>query len=80
MAYFPTELPGGDLTAWVMDELRAIARELNGGMVELDQLHAVPEKPRDGLVVYADGTNWNPDATNGEGVYVYYASAWHFLG
>lgn len=41
--------------------------------------YAVPPKPRQGLVVYADGTRWNPGS--GEGVYRYGGDAlWHFLG
>jgi hypothetical protein len=41
-------------------------------------LHAEPERLREGLVAGADGTDWNPGA--GEGLYVYYAAAWHKLG
>lgn len=44
----------------------------------LEKLNVAPDRVRDGMVAYADGTNWNPGS--GEGVYVYYASAWHKLG
>jgi hypothetical protein len=37
--------------------------------------HVPPVKPREGLLVYADGTHWNPGS--GAGYYVYYAGAWH---
>lgn len=40
----------------------------------LQTLNAAPTKPREGMVVKADGTNWNPGA--GAGVYVYISSAW----
>jgi len=37
--------------------------------------HVAPPKPREGMLVYADGTDWNPGS--GAGYYVYYAGAWH---
>lgn len=37
--------------------------------------HVAPAKPREGMLVYADGTDWNPGS--GAGYYVYYAGAWH---
>jgi hypothetical protein len=39
--------------------------------------HVAPAKPREGMLVYADGTDWNPGS--GAGYYVYYAGAWHPL-
>lgn len=44
----------------------------------LDKSTAAPAKPREGDLRLADGTLWNPGS--GQGVYCYYASAWHFLG
>ena len=46
--------------------------------VRLKELNVQPTKPRSGLTVLADGVNWNPGA--GQGVYTYYAGAWHKLG
>lgn len=46
--------------------------------VQLVALNVAPAKPRDGLTVLADGTNWNPGS--GQGVYTYYGGAWHKLG
>jgi hypothetical protein len=40
--------------------------------------HVPPGKPREGMLVYADGTDWNPGS--GAGYYVYYAGAWHAMG
>lgn len=37
-----------------------------------------PDKPQEGLVMKADGTQWNPGA--GAGVYCYYGGAWNKLG
>lgn len=60
-------------------ELERIAENFTTqDFVQLVKLNVEPEKPRDGLTVYADGTNWNPGS--GEGVYTYYAAAWRKLG
>lgn len=40
----------------------------------LPQFNVVPERPREGMVRNADGTNWNPGS--GKGVYVYLDSRW----
>jgi hypothetical protein len=44
----------------------------------LDIKNAVPSKPREPSLAFADGTNWNPGS--GKGMYCYYGGAWHFLG
>ena len=46
--------------------------------VDLRPSARVPVKPRTGMIVYADGTNWNPGS--GAGVYVYVAGVWTLLG
>lgn len=43
--------------------------------VQVEARHVEPEKPRDGMIVLADGTDWNPGG-EGEGFYVYYNAAW----
>ncbi len=66
---------------WVLDELRHISdslSELETDALLLKQWNAVPDKLYDGLVVYADGTNWNPGS--GEGIYAYHGAAWNLLG
>ncbi len=65
----------------MLDELRHISdavSELETDVVLLTEWNAVPDKVYDGLIAYADGTNWNPGS--GQGFYGYYAAAWHFLG
>lgn len=53
--------------------------EIADGLYEIN--HVAPLKPKVGLVMYADGTNWNPDGVSGEGLYVYKSdNLWHFLG
>ena len=46
----------------------------------IEERHVAPKKPRTGMVVLADGTDWDPGS--GRGVYVYDEdiSAWRFLG
>lgn len=50
----------------------------NGGL--LNEYNAEPDKPRNGMLVIADGTNWNPGA-GGRGVYWYdeSGSSWNKL-
>jgi len=68
-----------DLSNWAYTEHQQIEQALS----EFDtptfvKLHVEPVKPRDGMVVYADGSDWNPGT--GEGIYTYYGAAWHKLG
>lgn len=83
--YVPGIFPTGG-----SDEMQALKRFLREELVRvqaafesvadgnLEVTTVAPEKPRDGMVRRADGTNWNPGS--GAGVYCYYASSWHFLG
>lgn len=72
--------PLGDLEnlrSYLTQEFQRLAIALEVNQVESIQLverHSAPNKPRDGLVVFADGTNWNPGG--GRGVYVYSSAAW----
>lgn len=45
---------------------------------QLQQLHVAPKRVRTGMVVLADGTDWDPGS--GAGFYGYYGAAWHKLG
>lgn len=68
-----------ELTAHVTREFFRISDAITRGLAhEVEFLHVEPIKQYDGLTVGADGTNWNPGA--GQGVYTYYAAAWHKLG
>ena len=57
--------------------IRELGRELSSPLI-LPVLYAAPDKPKDGQIVYADGTTWDPGS--GEGIYCYYNSAWNYLG
>lgn len=60
---------------WLQDELRELARALSETLaLELRVTNAIPVKPREGMIVYADGTNWNPGS--GKGWYGFNGSAW----
>ena len=65
---------------YLYNELLGISAALEG--IEKGQylpvLHVAPTRPRTAQVVFADGTDWDPGS--GEGLYIYYAAAWHFLG
>jgi len=74
MSYSPT--PFGNFSTleevarFLRNELNLIALELaimEKGQYEV--LYVVPTRPRTGLVVYADGTSWNPGG--GKGLYEY---------
>lgn len=68
-----------EIFEWMQRELELIAKAMQRPtMVHLEELTVAPPKPRDGMVVFADGTEWNPGA--GRGYYGYYSSAWSKLG
>lgn len=78
MPYFPGPIPpvsaGSDaekILFFLREELQILAQSLLDDIiaVELRASHAAPKKPRVGMLVYADGTDWNPGG--GEGVYVF---------
>ena len=74
-------VPGAVEDVATQVELEAVSRETREPRPEfgvvLPQLNAAPSRVEDGLVVYADGTNWDPGS--GEGVYAYYNSTWNKL-
>ena len=72
--------PPADAQRWIVDEFRKLEQAWATGMdkIRLDPQYAAPEKPRDGMILVADGTTWNPGS--GAGAYCYYGAAWHFLG
>lgn len=71
----PAMLPG-----FLLAEFQKIERAFTDAMAKLTlvKLYAAPVKPREGDVVLADGTTWNPGA--GGGVYRYDGAAWQKLG
>ena len=72
--------PGIVSNAEIAKELAKIAQamETQSSSFALETLYAAPTKYREGTLVLADGTTWNPGS--GGGVYCYRAGAWRFLG
>ena len=74
--YYPENVPVGELsTLWeyLRREFFSVYRGFQG-MHVLDVLGSEPPKAQEGMLAYADGTNWNPGS--GKGVYVYNGTAW----
>ena len=71
----PEELPS--YLQAELDKLSAVIGNLADGHIDVSNV--APEKPRDGDIRYADGTNWNP----GHGKALYYYDGvdahWHKL-
>jgi len=80
--YVPTNVPpnAAELPGWLMQEHLNLQKALNGpsSFLTLQELHKEPAKIIVGMVVLADGTDWNPGS--GSGFYGYRAGAWRFLG
>lgn len=80
--YTPTIVPtnAAELPDYLSRELLAIAQsfQLQAPFLSLQTLNVAPTKPREGMVVKADGTHWNPGS--GAGFYGYKGGAWALLG
>lgn len=79
MVYVPLPPPeNADSSAvarWVMDELQKLSRTLvETTALELRPVTRAPDRPREGMIVFADGTLWNPGA--GAGSYEYRGGTW----
>ena len=75
--YQPGSIPENPeyLGKFVIRELNKLGDILyNVAQLRLEQTNVAPEKPRDGDIRYADGTNWNPGS--GVGIYAYIGTAW----
>ena len=74
-----TEIP--DLVQYLYTEfqkLRLAFDKFETEEIFLQANSAEPPKYEDGMVVRADGSNWDPN--NGEGIYARYGAAWNLLG
>ena len=81
MAYTPSVVPNDPaaLPQFLATELLSLAQTFQTqiAFLQLQTLNVAPAKPREGMVVKADGVNWNPGS--GAGFYGYRAG-WRFLG
>lgn len=74
----PSTFPG--LRGWIGTQLELLAQVIRVPEVRSVQLEpqaAEPAKYQEGLIVYADGSNWDPGS--GAGVYVRGSSSWSKL-
>lgn len=63
------------LISYIRDELEAIAQEIvETDVLDLRTTHREPERPREGMIICADGTDWDPG--DGGGPYIYFGAAW----
>lgn len=76
----PTSQEPNDILEWTYKALENLVFQLNNGIPRLRFVRQETplDKPREGDIVFADGTNWNPGS--GKGFYGYYSGAYHFLG
>lgn len=79
--YIPDDWPSA-LQA-IRREFAAVKRGLEDAAptMHLVTLHAPPDRIFAGLLVRADGTDWQPDGLNGEGLYLRNEdnTAWEFV-
>src|SRR5512139_821262 len=67
-----------DLVSWLNEELQAVSRSFREfDIIQHRVLSNEPRRPREGMIVYSDGVNWNP---GGPGAYVYSGGSWIRLG
>lgn len=73
-------IPGNISNAEIASELAKIsqAMETPDPFLTLETIYAAPNKFREGTIIKADGTKFNPGS--GAGFYGYSAGAWRFLG
>lgn len=68
-----------NLPAFLLAELQRLQEILSAqqSVMWLRELHVEPKKPRNGMVVYAEGVDWNPGS--GRGLYYRKDDAWVFI-
>ncbi len=79
----PSSAPekASEFQLWMLDELRHISdamSEIETDTVLFKEWNAEPDKRYEGLVIFADGTNFDPN--QGKGFYGYQDGAWRLLG
>ena len=75
MSYEPTHPGEGITVEWLYYELQRVSSEMyRPDVLRLEVLHIEPERPQDGMLAFADGTDWNPGS--GAGTYERRGGAW----
>ena len=75
--YLPAFAPAQtspEMRRFLDEELKRIAERINLTFLQLPILGEEPDKRENGVIIYADGTSWNPGS--GEGFYGYENGAW----
>jgi len=83
MTYNPRPIPSDldDLLTYLQNELFSISDSIyNQELISLRKLHQAPARINNGMIVYADGTDWEPVSGGGEGLYMYYNDTWKKIG
>lgn len=71
----PDTLDVDELKHWLNEQFQLVSEAIpSGDLLRLPVRTSAPDKPRNGMIVYADGTEWNPGS--GQGFYGYEAGAW----
>lgn len=74
-SHLPEIADANELRRYMEEELKKISEAFNEqDSIELRASAHEPSKPREGMVIHADGTAWNPGS--GAGTYRYQAGAW----
>jgi hypothetical protein len=65
-----------DLRNWIEGELASISQAFNemNRVIELTPVYKAPDRIKEGMLIYADGTSFNPGA--GKGTYERKGGAW----
>lgn len=73
--YIPGPIPT-TAESWLVRELQTISQATYGAApyIQMEPRAVEPDKPREGMLAFADGVNWNPGS--GAGVYVRASGAW----
>ena len=67
-----------ELRRYVEEELEKLSKEFNETIaLDLRTVHQEPKRPREGMIVSADGTDWNPG--DGGGAYEFVGGVWRKL-
>ena len=71
----PAPVNNDNLSEYLYHELNRLSDIIfNLDVMRLEQSNTAPDKPRDGDIRYADGTNWNPG--QGENLYYFDGTNW----
>lgn len=74
-SHLPEIADASELRRYMEEELKKISEAFNEqDSIELRASAHAPDKPREGMIIHADGTAWNPGS--GAGTYRYQSGAW----